>query len=229
MLDNCAHSRRKKIHRRHSGIKFRQNTIEKRTLTRQKNQLHESAPRQLTVTELTRSAKHRHAADAGGRSAEKRHTATRARSALTVPVLLAVKLFQWFELFDQRFVLILKHGDAVFQTLDVLFLLPPAFFRRLSVFHTNAQQPLGFNLPGLVQEFAFSALTLLAGRQEQHPACKKWVIGVLAWLSIWSEVQTNCIWSSWCHCQPIISYFIKIQHGWLSGTGLPRLCWKRGH
>jgi len=23
--------------------------------------------------------------------------------------------------------------------------------------------------------------------------------GVLAWLSVWSEVQT-CIWSSWCHC-----------------------------
>jgi len=24
--------------------------------------------------------------------------------------------------------------------------------------------------------------------------------GVLAWLSVWSEVQT-CIWPSWCHCQ----------------------------
>ena len=42
---------------------------------------------------------------------------------------------------------------------------------------------------------AFSALTLLVGRQEGHPACKKQSGGVLAWLSIWSEVQT-CIWLS---------------------------------
>jgi len=42
---------------------------------------------------------------------------------------------------------------------------------------------------------AFSALTLLVGRQEGHPACKKLSGGVLAWLSIWSEVQT-CIQSS---------------------------------
>ena len=40
--------------------------------------------------------------------------------------------------------------------------------------------------------FAFSALTLLVGRQEGHPACKKLSGGVLAWLSVWSEVQT-CI------------------------------------
>ena len=42
---------------------------------------------------------------------------------------------------------------------------------------------------------AFSALTLLVGRQEGHPACKKLSGGVLVWLSVWSEVQT-CIWSS---------------------------------
>jgi len=41
-----------------------------------------------------------------------------------------------------------------------------------------------------------SALTLLVGRQEGHPACKKLSSGVLAWLSVWSEVQT-CIWPSW--------------------------------
>ena len=39
---------------------------------------------------------------------------------------------------------------------------------------------------------AFSALTLLVGRQEGHPACKKLSSRVLAWLSVWSEVQT-CI------------------------------------
>ena len=42
---------------------------------------------------------------------------------------------------------------------------------------------------------AFSALTLLVGRQEGHPACKKQSGGVLAWFSVWSEVQT-CIWLS---------------------------------
>jgi len=42
---------------------------------------------------------------------------------------------------------------------------------------------------------AFSALTLLVGQQEGHPACKKLSGGVLAWLSAWSEVQT-CIWPS---------------------------------
>ena len=42
---------------------------------------------------------------------------------------------------------------------------------------------------------AFTALTLLVGRQEGHPACKKLSGGVQAWLSVWSEVQT-CIWPS---------------------------------
>jgi len=42
---------------------------------------------------------------------------------------------------------------------------------------------------------AFSALTLLVEQQEGHPACKKLSGGVLAWLSVWSSVQT-CIWPS---------------------------------
>ena len=40
-----------------------------------------------------------------------------------------------------------------------------------------------------------SALTLLVGWQEDHPACKKTSGGVLAWLSVRSEMQT-CIWPS---------------------------------
>jgi len=42
---------------------------------------------------------------------------------------------------------------------------------------------------------AFSALTLLVGWQEGHLAFKQLSGGVLAWLSVWSEVQT-CIWPS---------------------------------
>jgi len=60
--------------------------------------------------------------------------------------------------------------------------------------------------------FAFSALTLLVGRQEEHPA-GKWRDEVLVWLSVWGKVQMICIWSSWCHCHPIISALIKIQIG----------------
>ena len=62
--------------------------------------------------------------------------------------------------------------------------------------------------------FAFSALTLLVGRQEEHPACKISSDEVLAWLSVCSEVHMICIWSSWCHCHPIISWFIKIKTSW---------------
>ena len=54
----------------------------------------------------------------------------------------------------------------------------------------------------IVQLLAFSALTLLVGRQEGRPACKKLSGGVLAWLSVWSKVQT-CIWPIWCHCHSL--------------------------
>ena len=40
---------------------------------------------------------------------------------------------------------------------------------------------------------SFSALTLLVGRQEGHPTCKILSGGMLAWLSVWSDVQI-CIW-----------------------------------
>jgi len=53
-----------------------------------------------------------------------------------------------------------------------------------------------------LSHLAFSALTLLVGRQEGHPTCKKQSGGVLAWLSVWSEVQT-CIRPSWCHCHSL--------------------------
>jgi len=52
-----------------------------------------------------------------------------------------------------------------------------------------------FAVSFLLNLIAFSALTLLVGQQKGHPACKKLSGGVLAWLSVWSEVQT-CIWPS---------------------------------
>jgi len=47
-----------------------------------------------------------------------------------------------------------------------------------------------------------SALTLLVGWQEGHPACKKLSGGMLAWLSVRGEVQI-CIWPSWCLCHSL--------------------------
>jgi len=37
---------------------------------------------------------------------------------------------------------------------------------------------------------------------------------VLAWLSVWSEVQMICIWSRCFHCHPIVSCSGKIQTAW---------------
>ena len=66
---------------------------------------------------------------------------------------------------------------------------------------------------------AFSALTLWVGWQEGHPACKKLSGGLLAWLSVWSEVQT-CIWPRWCHCHSLSLASVK-NPDWfyLSATG----------
>ena len=55
---------------------------------------------------------------------------------------------------------------------------------------------------------AFSALTLLVGQQEGHPACKKLSGGVLAWLSLWRKVQT-CIWPSGFHCHSLSLASVK--------------------
>jgi len=58
---------------------------------------------------------------------------------------------------------------------------------------TQTLPPLPVFLPGIL---AFSALTLLVGHQEEHLSCKKLSDEVLAWLSVWSEVQLICVWSS---------------------------------
>ena len=42
---------------------------------------------------------------------------------------------------------------------------------------------------------------------------KKLSSGVLAWLSVWSEVQT-CIWPSWCHCHSLSLASVKSRLVW---------------
>jgi len=66
----------------------------------------------------------------------------------------------------------------------------------LTVVYTYIQQQHTFNGP------------LLVGRQEGHPACKKLSGVVLAWLSVWSKVQT-CMWPSWCHCHSLSLTSVK--------------------
>jgi len=58
---------------------------------------------------------------------------------------------------------------------------------------------------------AFSALMLLAVQQEGHSACKTWVVRY--WHGYLSETRCKCMWSSWCHCHPIISCSSKIWNG----------------
>ena len=58
------------------------------------------------------------------------------------------------------------------------------------------------------KNISFSALTLLVGRQEGHPACKKLSGGVLAWLSVWIDMQT-CMWPSWCRCHSLSLASVK--------------------
>ena len=59
---------------------------------------------------------------------------------------------------------------------------------------------------------SFSVTTVLwrcwLGGRKGVRAVKKLSGGVLAWLSVWSEVQT-CIWPSWCHCHSLSLALVK--------------------
>ena len=67
---------------------------------------------------------------------------------------------------------------------------------------------------------AFSALTLLVGRQDGHTVCKKLSGGVLAWLSAWSEMQT-CIWPNRCQCHSLSLASVKSRLFYLSVLAHP--------
>ena len=79
-------------------------------------------------------------------------------------------------------------------------------------------------ITGLIRfsALALSAFTLLVGRQEEDPA---WVMGCWpVWSSVWGE-------TSWCHYHPKPRPLLPhLNPDWIyfSGTGLPRLSWKRG-
>ena len=66
------------------------------------------------------------------------------------------------------------------------------------------------SLPPVQEPVAFSALTLLVGRQEGHPACKKLSGGVLAWLS-YLERGTDLHTAQLMPLPLTVSCFSKIQ------------------
>jgi len=60
----------------------------------------------------------------------------------------------------------------------------------------------------VIKQWAFSALMLLVGWQEGHPACKKVSGGVLAWLSVWGKVHI-CVYPSWYYCHSLSLASVK--------------------
>jgi len=88
-------------------------------------------------------------------------------------------------------------------------ILPPAWHQLqfLFIYFLCIIMYISFHI-AVYTYIAFSALTLLVGRQEGHPACKKLSGGVLAWLSVWSKVQT-CIWPSGFHCHSLSLASVK--------------------
>ena len=61
----------------------------------------------------------------------------------------------------------------------------------------------------------FSDLTLLVGRQKGHLACKKLTGEVLAWLSIWSEVQMPLLLTVCCFSKIQIGFSFLVRVTWV--------------
>jgi len=83
-------------------------------------------------------------------------------------------------------------GDAARQLMDKGDVDHDAVSSRLTEVESrwsqlaDGQIPPSFSFIYSFIYYPFSALALLVGRQEGHPACKKLSGGALAWLSVWS-------------------------------------------
>ena len=73
---------------------------------------------------------------------------------------------------------------------------------------TTVGASTNFTLIDWLIDCCLQCFDALVGRQEGHPACKKLSGEVLAWLSVWSKVQTY-IWPSWCHCHSLSLASVK--------------------
>jgi len=75
---------------------------------------------------------------------------------------------------------------------------PGVFGSRIKGWKTH-RWPWGEQVHGIWYFFPFSAFTMLVGRQEGHPACKKLCVGLLV-VTIWLELCSS--YSSSCHHSP---------------------------
>jgi len=111
------------------------------------------------------------------------------------------------------------HLGQVWRSLQMSWVKVQGHRRKMFIKWSLRPQVMAFQFQLLISEkfywYAFSALIMLVGRHEANPACKRWSDEVLVWLSVCSEVQMTCIWSTWCHWHPIISSFIKIHIGFI--------------
>jgi len=115
---------------------------------------------------------------------------------------------QWHQLDHMQTICILLHTNNHTNTSSFNFYRPVLFLMP----NQQCQSTEGKSkYTGTYSINSFSALNLLVGRQEGHPACKKLSGGVLAWLSVWSEMQTDM-----AQLMPLpltVSCFSKIQIG----------------
>jgi len=94
----------------------------------------------------------------------------------------------------------------------------PQFYRHIGKYKQVCKN---FNI-SLSLAHAFSALMLLVGRQEGHPACKKLSGGMLAWLCVKVQLMPLPITIS-CSSK---SRLVLPEWFCFSGASLPRLSWK---
>ena len=74
---------------------------------------------------------------------------------------------------------------------------------------------------------AFSALMWLVGWQEGHSACKRQSCGVLAWLSVWSEVQLlprPLTVSCFSKIQIVFTFLVPVHTGSPGQGAVKRVC-----
>jgi len=70
--------------------------------------------------------------------------------------------------------------------------------------------------------FSSSCLDMVGWQEEHHPACKKLSDEVLAWLSVWGDVQI-CIWPWWCHCHSL--FVASVNPDWFYLPGFTFWYW----
>jgi len=87
-------------------------------------------------------------------------------------------------------------GNCKLQSLKIILADSSFSLQALAVYNWLCCSGINFDMVAFAfSAIACSALTLSVGQQGGHPASKKLSGWVLAWLSVWSEVQT-CMWPS---------------------------------